>query len=82
MKEFAAGCQRPAGQAKPAVEPGLAAEMEKGDKKNYAASRKTSPPSIYCPPAYHQGKFGEISLENYHGKWVMLCFYPGDFTFV
>lgn len=24
----------------------------------------------------------EISLENYRGKWVVLFFYPGDFTFV
>ncbi len=80
MKEFAAGCQRPAGQAKPAVEPGLAAEMEKGDKKTMLQVGKPAPQ--FTAPAYHQGKFGEISLENYHGKWVMLCFYPGDFTFV
>ena len=32
--------------------------------------------------AYHQGKFKNIKLSDYKGKWVVLCFYPGDFTFV
>jgi len=33
-------------------------------------------------PAYYQGKFTSVKLSDYIGKWVMLCFYPGDFTFV
>ncbi len=33
-------------------------------------------------PAYQQGKFINVKLSDYLGKWVMLCFYPGDFTFV
>lgn len=33
-------------------------------------------------PAYHQGKFTNVKLSDYLGKWVLLCFYPGDFTFV
>ena len=32
--------------------------------------------------AYHKGKFKNIKLSDYKGKWVVLCFYPGDFTFV
>jgi peroxiredoxin (alkyl hydroperoxide reductase subunit C) len=32
--------------------------------------------------AYYQGEFKQVSLSDYAGKWVMLCFYPGDFTFV
>jgi alkyl hydroperoxide reductase subunit AhpC len=32
--------------------------------------------------AFHNGKIKEISLEDYRGQWVVLCFYPGDFTFV
>ncbi len=31
---------------------------------------------------YHDGKFSSFKLSEYAGKWVMLCFYPGDFTFV
>lgn len=32
--------------------------------------------------AYHEGKAKEITLSDYKGKWVMLCFYPADFTCV
>jgi hypothetical protein len=33
--------------------------------------------------AYVQGKgFENVKLSGYRGKWVLLCFYPGDFTFV
>lgn len=33
-------------------------------------------------PAYHEGGFTQVSLSEFAGKWVLLCFYPGDFTFV
>jgi peroxiredoxin (alkyl hydroperoxide reductase subunit C) len=36
----------------------------------------------FSAPAYHQGKFVSVKLSEYLGKWVLLCFYPGDFTFV
>jgi peroxiredoxin (alkyl hydroperoxide reductase subunit C) len=26
--------------------------------------------------------FKNVKLSDYRGKWVLLCFYPGDFTFV
>ena len=26
--------------------------------------------------------FKTVKLSDYAGKWVLLCFYPGDFTFV
>lgn len=32
--------------------------------------------------AFHDGAFKQVQLEDYRGKWVVLCFYPGDFTFV
>ena len=32
--------------------------------------------------AYVDGGFKNIKLSNYKGKWIILCFYPGDFTFV
>jgi peroxiredoxin (alkyl hydroperoxide reductase subunit C) len=36
----------------------------------------------FAAPAYHQGQFVSVKLSEYLGKWVLLCFYPGDFTFV
>ncbi len=33
--------------------------------------------------AYIEGKgFEPVTLSDYKGKWIVLCFYPGDFTFV
>ena len=33
--------------------------------------------------AYVKGEgFRPIKLSDYKGKWIVLCFYPGDFTFV
>jgi hypothetical protein len=33
--------------------------------------------------AYVAGEgFKNIRLSDYRGQWVILCFYPGDFTFV
>jgi hypothetical protein len=36
----------------------------------------------FTAPGYHAGKFISTKLSDYLGKWVLLCFYPGDFTFV
>ncbi len=36
----------------------------------------------FTAPAYHKGGFTQVSLSDFAGKWVLLCFYPGDFTFV
>jgi hypothetical protein len=33
-------------------------------------------------PAYHKGSFTSVKLSDHLGKWILLCFYPGDFTFV
>ncbi len=32
--------------------------------------------------AYFKQSFSEVKLSDYKGKWVVLLFYPGDFTFV
>ncbi len=32
--------------------------------------------------AMPEGSIKEISLADYRGKWIVLCFYPLDFTFV
>lgn len=36
----------------------------------------------FTAPAYHKGEFTQVKLSDHIGKWVVLCFYPGDFTFV
>ncbi len=32
--------------------------------------------------AYYRGATQEIQLSHYQGHWVVLLFYPADFTFV
>ena len=33
--------------------------------------------------AYIKGEgFKNVKLSDYKGQWIVLCFYPGDFTFV
>jgi len=40
-------------------------------------------PNFKLPTALGSGEdFGEISLEQFKGKWVVMFFYPLDFTFV
>ena len=36
----------------------------------------------FTAPAYFNGGFTSAKLSDHLGKWVVLCFYPGDFTFV
>lgn len=36
----------------------------------------------FTAEAYHAGEMKKISLSDYKGKWVVLFFYPLDFTFV
>jgi peroxiredoxin (alkyl hydroperoxide reductase subunit C) len=36
----------------------------------------------FAAPCYYKGGFGSVKLSDFAGKWILLCFYPGDFTFV
>ena len=40
------------------------------------------PAPLFSAPAYFNGEMTNVNLEDYKGQWVVLCFYPGDFTFV
>ena len=53
---------------------------EKVEVKNMILVGKPAPK--FKAPAFFKGAFTEVNLADYLGKWVMLCFYPGDFTFV
>ena len=38
--------------------------------------------SFFPTDAYQAGEFTKIALDDYFDKWVVLFFYPRDFTFV
>ncbi len=81
-KEFKAGCARPTGgpvggKQKEALSPNN--ENVKEEKQMIMVGQKAPD---FTAPAYQKGKFINVELSDYLGKWVALCFYPGDFTFV
>jgi len=39
-------------------------------------------PDFHDVTTYHQGKFTNVSLSDYRGKWLVFFFYPRDFTFI
>jgi len=79
-EEFKLGCQRPS-LKKTNLETNLTAEPEiKEAKRTVVKIGKPAPD--FTAPAFYKGKFMNVSLSELKGKWVLLCFYPGDFTFV
>ena len=81
-EELDVKCARPTGG--PVGEP--VETTEKDDDKKIMEETKMIKVGQKAPdftaPAYHKGKFISVQLSEYLGKWVVLCFYPGDFTFV
>ncbi|MCD6525505.1 MAG: peroxiredoxin [Desulfuromonas sp.] len=83
-EELAAGCERPTGG--PVFEPEIVAAMEQAEtpreeKKMIMVGQKVPD---FTAPGYLNGQFADFKLSDYYGdgKWAVLCFYPGDFTFV
>lgn len=80
-----AGCTRPAAGAAITVEesqPRVAAAPATVTQEQKMIHVGEKAPD-FVAPAYHKGAFvDQIKLSDYAGKWVLLCFYPGDFTFV
>ena len=84
MKDMEVGCARPTGGPV-----GESVEESKNSEHISQSSKEVAPmikvgkkAPDFAAPAYQQGKFGSVKLSEYLGKWVLLCFYPGDFTFV
>ena len=82
-EEIKAGCARPTG--------GLVGEESSQEKTSEMTERKKEVRSMvmigrkapdFIAPGYFQGKFINVHLSDYLGRWTLLCFYPGDFTFV
>ncbi len=63
-------------EAAPASAPTTVKEVAK------VLARVGKPAPDFELPAFVDGGFKNVRLSDYKGKWVILCFYPGDFTFV
>jgi alkyl hydroperoxide reductase subunit AhpC len=79
-EEFKPGCQRPPIK-KPNPETAPTTGLNVKEAKQ-AMVKVGKPAPDFTAPAFYNGKFMNISLSENKGKWVLLCFYPGDFTFV
>lgn len=80
-EELSPGCARPTGGpvGQPDRTENTLEETNKEPSSMILIGRKAPD---FTAPGYHQGKFINVKLSEYLGKWVLLCFYPGDFTFV
>lgn len=81
-EEVDVGCARPTGGPVGETEETLEGEKKEVVKETTAMIKVGKKVPDFAAPAYHQGKFVSVKLSEYLGKWVLLCFYPGDFTFV
>jgi peroxiredoxin (alkyl hydroperoxide reductase subunit C) len=81
-EEMEIGCARPTGGpvGETAADAPLSTKQPEKEKKPMIQVGKKVPD--FVAPAYHKGKFVSVKLSEHLGKWVLLCFYPGDFTFV
>lgn len=84
MAEEPVGCAQPTGAVvgeAPKSSSNSDPHAGKGETPMVTAKVGAKAPDFQAP-AYHRGKFVNIKLSDFAGKWVLLCFYPGDFTFV
>lgn len=51
-------------------------------RRHVMTARIGKPAPDFEASAYVNGGFQNVKLSSYKGKWVVVCFYPGDFTFV
>jgi len=85
MAEEGIGCGKPTGARVGEPVPGENINEEKIQKKEdltMATVKVGDKAPDFAAPAYHKGVFTGVKLSDHLGKWVLLCFYPGDFTFV
>lgn len=84
MAEESASCARVTGsvsndESPPSAEPQEPTTVREEARMSVTVGQKAPD---FTAPAYLNGSFTSVKLSDYLGKWVLICFYPGDFTFV
>lgn len=85
MAELKDGCVKPTrGPILPAGQSTLPAGESKSPQEARTMLARVGQQAIdFEATAFVEGKgFQPIKLSDYKGKWIVVCFYPGDFTFV
>jgi len=76
------GCVKPS-RGPIVAETSVPASLEIGKQEVLKVTAKVGKPAPdFELSAYLDGGFKNVKLSDYMGKWIVICFYPGDFTFV
>jgi hypothetical protein len=83
MAEEPQGCGRVTGSVVGGPSSDEAPEKPEGTREERMTTARVGQKAPdFQAPAYHKGAFTNVKLSDHLGKWIVLCFYPGDFTFV
>jgi len=82
VQEVNPGCTRPTGGPVEEKTDDQATEIHVQEKEAEKMIRVGKKAPDFTAAGYQKGGFLNVNLSDYIGKWVLLCFYPGDFTFV
>ena len=82
MSEKIDGCVKPS--KGPIMTQSEGSTASPGIKKEVSMvqARVGKPAPDFELSAFFEGGFKNVKLSDYKGKWLVVCFYPGDFTFV
>lgn len=81
-EQAGSGCVEPAAGPLTGQTPAAAPSAGIAPNQPVVRARVGQPAPDFEAAAYVDGAFKNIKLSDYRGKWVVVCFYPGDFTFV
>ncbi len=78
------GCVQPAQGPIDPAETGESVYVQQTPQREESemVARVGTPAPDFEATAYVDGVFKNVKLSDYKDQWVVLCFYPGDFTFV
>jgi hypothetical protein len=82
MAEQPQGCARVTGSVAGDLPKNQPTETTTPQKEEVMTARVGQKAPDFTAPAYYKGGFTSVKLSDFAGKWVFVCFYPGDFTFV
>ena len=84
MAQLKDGCVRPAGgPVMPAAPAGQGLPVPAPTQEARMQARVGGQAIDFEATAFVEGAgFQQVKLSDYRGKWIVVCFYPGDFTFV
>jgi hypothetical protein len=82
MSEQLDGCVKPSKGPILAAQASPEASQQPIKEVQMVQARVGKPAPDFELSAYFGGGFKNVKLSDYKGKWIIICFYPGDFTFV